>query len=420
MATDSILGLFTDPYQYLQQQSQAQDAAAQRFAQLNPMERAQYGIYRGAGQLGGAVAGALGVQDPMLQQLSTIKQLASQFDTSTSGGVAALANTLREQGLQGPALQLGQKALEMRKLEAEAQAKTMERLTNEQKNAAAIADSSGANRGTPEWTEIYKNELARLTAGSKGANIKEIGVAEGSRQPVYFDVATDTQFIMKQDPTTGKQVRVPFNGGVDRTTAKTNIGGIKLPEGESEFVKELGKLDAKQVVDATKTREAAIGELDTLKKMSELNRQQMTTGTFASGRVAVGNLLGTIGIASDKDKLATAKSEEYQKYAGNLLLDKIKKLGTNPSNTDREFIARIIPQLENSAQARQELIDYMVTRANEVINETTRLEQYARQNRGLGGYKPAVPLVSTGGVASLSDEELIRQIRAERAKQGNK
>jgi hypothetical protein len=52
----------------------------------------------------------------------------------------------------------------MRKLEAEAQAKTAERLTPEQKNATAMADASGAERGSTAWTEAYKSNLAQLTA----------------------------------------------------------------------------------------------------------------------------------------------------------------------------------------------------------------------------------------------------------------
>ena len=383
MATDSILGLFTSPQQY--QQALQTEALGQgiKMAQLSPLEAGRAAGYAGAAQVGRGLAGAFGVEDPMLKLQSTRAAIMQGIDQTDPQSLVQAAQALNQAGDVAGARALAQAAQQ-----------------------AALTQS-----------QITKNLREGRAAQTK---LQEVGVAEGTREPVYTYQTPQgvAQVIFKN--INGEQQMVPFTGGVDRTTARTNIGGIKLPEGESEFVKELGKLDAKQVVDAAKTREAAIGELDTLKKMSELNRQQMTTGTFASGRVAVGNLLGTIGIASDKDKLATAKSEEYQKYAGNLLLDKIKKLGTNPSNTDREFIARIIPQLENSAQARQELIDYMATRANEVINETTRLEQYARQNRGLGGYKPAVPLVSTGGVASLSDDELIRQIRAERAKQGNK
>lgn len=421
MATqDSVIsqvGLFTTPEQYQQQLDQQALANSVTLAQLTPEQSARQAARMAGYNIAGGIAGAMGAQDPMLKLQSLRNQLGKQFDTSTAEGLTKLSFALRDAGdIQGAA-QAGRDALAAREKEAIVYAKMKEGVPEQQKLAATIADTS-FQRGTPEWADAFKSELYRLTAGNKGANIKEIGVAEGSRQPVYFDAGTDTQFIMRQNPQTGKQERVPFNGGVDRTTARTNVDARNMSE--SKFMQELAVLDAKQVADAFKTREAAIGELDTLSKMSRLNQQQMTTGAFASGRVAVGNLLSTIGIASDKDKIATSKSEEYQKYAGSLLLDKIKKLGTNPSNTDREFVARIIPQLENSAQARQELLDYMAAKAKEVISETTRLEEYARDKNGLKGYKPTIPLVSTGGVSSLSDDELIRQIRAERAKQGNK
>ena len=243
MATDSMVaGLFSTPEQYQQAQSQAALNRGVQLAQLDPFQRASAQLYQGGYLAGGAIGGALGGQDPQLQALSTMRELSSKYDTNTSGGVAAFATELQNRGLTQQAFQLGQRALEMRKLEAEAQAKTAERLTNEQKNATAIADSSGATRGTPAWTDKYNTELARLTAGSKGANIKEIGVAAKTREPVYFDVATDSQFTIKQDPTNpGKQIRVPFNGGVDRTTSSTNVGvnpSISLVDKESNLRKD--------------------------------------------------------------------------------------------------------------------------------------------------------------------------------------
>jgi hypothetical protein len=53
-------------------------------------------------------------------------------------------------------------------------------------------------------------------------NIREVGVAEKSRAPVYLDVNNNEQFTFGMGPD-GKQVRVPFTGGVDRTTAKTTV-----------------------------------------------------------------------------------------------------------------------------------------------------------------------------------------------------
>lgn len=420
MATDSIVGgLFgMTPEAYQAQQNQMMLKQASELAQLDPLASARTSLIYGGAQLGRGLGGLMGVEDPQLKQISVMNELASQFDTSTSGGVAGLAQALANRGLQAPAIQLGQRALEMRKLEAEAQAKTMERLTNEQKNAAASADASGALRGSPEWGETYKTELARLTAGSKGANIKEIGVAEKTREPVYFDVASDTQFIMKVDPATNKQVRVPFSGGVDRTTAKTSLG-VKLPEGESEFVKELGKLDAKRVNDAITVRDQSISTINSLNKLASLTDEQLISGTFATGRVGATNLLSTLGLASSSDVAKLNKSQEYQKVAGGVILETLGgKLGSGFSNADREFITGLIPQLETSPDARRQLIQFMQNKNQSIVQETLRLEDYARKNKGLSGFEPKIPVsvTPTGGLTGLSDEELAAQIR--KAKQG--
>jgi hypothetical protein len=413
MATDSIMGLFTTPEQYQQAQSQAALQRGVQLAQLDPLQRASAQLYQGGYLAGGAIGSALGAEDPQLKLQSFRQQVLRGVDQTDPQSLAQASYALNREGDTQGARQLAQLAQEA----ALKQSQITKNMREGRAAANKVVEADGRQYLVDSTTGVRIADLG--SAANKGANIKEIGVAEKTREPVYFDVATDSQFVVKQDPRDPtKQIRVPFNGGVDRTTAKTNIGGIKLPEGESEFVKELGKLDAKQVADASKIREAAIGELGNLQKMAELNKQEMVTGTFASGRAAVGNFFGTIGIASSKDKLAVANAEQYEKYAGNLLLDKIKKLGTNPSNTDREFIAKIIPQLENSAQARQELINYMTKKAQEVITETTRLDDYAREKRGLTGYKPTIPLVSTGGVSGLSDDELVRQIKAERAKKG--
>ena len=414
MATDSIMGLFTTPEQYQQAQSQAALQRGVQLAQLDPLQRASAQLYQGGYLAGGAIGGALGAQDPQLQAVSTIRELSNKYDTNTSGGVAALATELQNRGLTQQAFQLGQRALEMRKLEAEAQAKTAERLTNEQKNATAIADSSGAKRGTTEWTDKYNTELARLTAGSKGANIKEIGVAEKTREPVYFDVATDSQFVVKQDPRDPtKQVRVPFNGGVDRTTAKTNVGGIKLPEGESEFVKRLGAKDADRVDNAITLRDTAVSSLNSLNKLASLPANQLISGQFAEGRVGVTNLLTTLGLASPADAQRLATSQQYQKTAGDVVLQTLGgKLGAGFSNDDRKFIQGLVPQLETDPEARRKLIQFMQNKNQDIVQETIRLEDYARTNNGLKGYVPKIPLSVQPSNPSAASGMTTEQLKA--------
>jgi len=296
-----------------------------------------------------------------------------------------------------------------------------EATTPEQKNAIALALTAGP-QGSAAFDEKYATELARLTDKAKqvGANIKEIGVAETSREPVYLDVNNDLQFIYKKDES-GKQVRVPFTGGVDRTTAKTNLG-VKLPEGESEFVKRLGTKDADRVDNAITLRETATSTINSLNKLASLPDNQLITGQFATGRVGATNLLVTLGLAAPSDTNKLVSSQEYQKVAGDVILQTLGgKLGSGFSNADREFIQGLIPQLETNPNARRQLISFMQNKNQEIVKESIRLENYARTNRGLSGFEPKIPLSVTPSqprpYSGLSDAELNAKIRAAQAQQ---
>ena len=387
MATDSIVGgLFATPEQYQQQQLAQQQALAAQMAQLTPEQQANAGLRVAGYQVGGGIASALGAQDPQLQALSTIKQLSTKYDTNTSGGVAALATELQNRGLTQQAFQLGQKALEMRKLEAEAQAKTMERLTNEQKNAAGLADSSGAVRGTPEWTQTYQTELTRLTTGNKGANIKEIGVAEGTRQPVYFDAGTDTQFVMRPNPQTGKQERVPFNGGVDRTTAKTTVDARNMQE--SEWVKGITKEDVQRASDMTKAADAARTSNTQIVNMLSSLDQGVAAGKFANTKTGLSSVLAEFNLATPKQIQMLNNSQTFDSAQGQMVLAAVKKLGANPSNADRDYAEKLAGSRVNTETAIRQLLQHIADTNKKTIEEAANMRQYGDKYKGLSGYKP--------------------------------
>jgi hypothetical protein len=252
------------------------------------------------------------------------------------------------------------------------------------------------------------------------ANIKEIGVAESTREPVYLDVNNDQQFVFKQGAD-GKQVRVPFSGGVDRTTAKTNVG-VKLPEGQSEFLKRLSVKDADRVDAAITLRDNAVLTIKSLNKLASLPDSDLISGQFATGRVGATNLLSTLGLVSPTDVNRLAKSQEYQKVAGDVILQTLGgKLGSGFSNADREFIQGLIPQLETNPNARRQLISFMQAKNQEIVAETTRLETYARDKNGLKGFEPNIPISVAPSqprpYSGLTDEQLAARIRAAQAQQ---
>ena len=68
--------------EYLQKRQAAMRDRALAFAQLSPMQQADYGFYRGGQQLGDVVGGALGGKDPQLQMIGLQQQILSELDPS--------------------------------------------------------------------------------------------------------------------------------------------------------------------------------------------------------------------------------------------------------------------------------------------------------------------------------------------------
>ena len=67
---------------YQQKQNEAMQAQAMQYARLSPMEQAQYSLYMGGQQLGGAIGGALGAKDPQLQMIGLQQQILRELDPS--------------------------------------------------------------------------------------------------------------------------------------------------------------------------------------------------------------------------------------------------------------------------------------------------------------------------------------------------
>jgi hypothetical protein len=245
--------------------------------------------------------------------------------------------------------------------------------------------------------------------GSEKQDIPKIGVSEATGEAVFYDRNQDLQFVKRKDPKDPtKQIRVPFEGRIDQTTSKVSASASS--QQESEFSKDLGKADADRVKNAMATRENAIGTLTSLNRLNELNQQDLISGTFASGRVGATNLISTLGLASGKDIDRLSASENYQKTAGDVILATLGgKLGAGFSNEDRKFIQSLVPQLENSPQARKQLVEFMVKKNNSIVEETTRLENYARDNKSLKGYVPKIPVINLGGGVNKPVSQMTRQ-----------
>jgi hypothetical protein len=160
MATDIVQSLFgVTPEMYEQQQAAAADKRALAIAQLDPMQRAEFNIGRGAYQL----AGALGAADPQLELISFRQSVARNLDPTNPESIKAGIQALKDRDPQG-AMMLTQEYRKALESGALVQQRTAERMTPEQRNAAAYAAGLGLTPGTEEYRTAYLAKFDELTA----------------------------------------------------------------------------------------------------------------------------------------------------------------------------------------------------------------------------------------------------------------
>lgn len=316
--TSSIAGLFMSPEIYQQQRQDEFLNKAAAMAKLDPSQLATVYAMQGGFGAGNVLGSALGVQDPMLQQLSMRNQLASQFDTSSAEGLINLSNALRQKGDLAGASQVAQQAMVAREKEASIQAKLAEKLTPQQKNAATMADSKAA-RGTPEWQiafQTYMEELTnpeKLTTDQKNYNQ---AIKEGSFKGTFNQWLTED------------------------ANRKRPVTNISVSTGENAYGTEFGKGIAGQDLAKYSLAQKApdiLASADVTEKL--LQSGKVLTGTGASAKLnvlALGQALGATGKNTDE---IIANTQQLQQQRSQAVLNQIKSsgLGTGQGFTDKDL-----------------------------------------------------------------------------------
>lgn len=180
MANENIVaGLFgMNPEQIRAQQFAGFDQDARQIAQMNPFERANYGIYKGAGMLAGMGMEKLGYQTPAMAEAQRTQSAFQGADLNSPEGLRAAAQRMLQFGDQQRAyilsqladkkdaeLQAGQvRATEMARNLAQAE----KAMRPEQEGGAQptvsrlLAERSKYNPGSQEY-KILSNAIAKET-----------------------------------------------------------------------------------------------------------------------------------------------------------------------------------------------------------------------------------------------------------------
>jgi len=163
MATDIVQGLFgMTPESYQDQRDAEAYKRAAAFGQMDPMQAARTSIYYGANQLGGAIGGMLGAEDPQMRLISQRNALAKQIDMNDPESIMRGAQMAAQSGDTVAASTLADYARKAASDLALIQQRTAEKMTPEQRNALAFASSVG-RPGSPEFNRAYQDKFTELT-----------------------------------------------------------------------------------------------------------------------------------------------------------------------------------------------------------------------------------------------------------------
>jgi hypothetical protein len=307
MATDSIMGLFTTPEQYQQAQLAQQQAMAAQMARLTPEQQASAGMRVAGYQIGSGIGNALGAQDPMLKLQSMRQQVLQGLDPNDVTSITKAAQALAQAGDQQGAMQLAQRALEIRNVESQISGRTEEKQAQralqlqmaQEKNQTARDIAEERSRTSKEIAaerNAIMAEIAKANASLRGANsdvqrqlieqrIQDLQSKADEKQQTLqaqaqgrvasFESAIDTLDLVAKHPGK-KDVVGALTGGVMSIIPGTNAAGFasQLETFKAQtFIPQVAALKGMGALSNAEGQKltAAVGALDVKMKPAEFD-----------------------------------------------------------------------------------------------------------------------------------------------------
>ena len=282
-APSEILGLFTSPQQYQQQQQDLARSRAMEFARLDPFQQANAAIGQGAYGLAGAIGGALGGVDPQLQKITQRQQLLGMIDPANPDSYGQAIQAALQTGDQEAAFLLRN---EMMKVKEQAQnqqlneLKTQDYLTQRGQGmqqrgmeARALSIANGINPDTGEkttplfdpTTKAFNEDVANLLVsqyGQAGANLVKQRL-ESVQGVESLQVQQLARTLFKPDGTRDKDVEARLSTTVAGRKILKDIAPETKVFKRGDIITEVNPVTGKyDIVTPTGTKEVPISVVD--------------------------------------------------------------------------------------------------------------------------------------------------------------
>jgi hypothetical protein len=389
-----ILGLFTTPEQYQLAQQQAQQAQAIQYANLNPMARASYGTFRAGQQLGNAIGGALGGEDPQLKMISQRQQLASQLNPNDPNSYMKIAEIAAQSGDQQFAMAVsdaGRKAMSEYAL--------IQQRTRERQGADPFQQIIRSGKYTPESLAKYQESqnVADLVLLEKTKDdVVVVGnalVSKTTGQPIYQGEKPEkySDFARKLIEAGLTPDTEPFQRrmldyinqetkGAAQGKGNVFVGGISVDTGAA--AKAAGTVIGQNVANIESQFSLKTGVGDALKLIDK----GIYAGAYGPEKGFIAKFTG-IG-----DPKKVQNTEVFLANIGEIVIPRLQQFGGNDSNEELKYLQKVVAgdqRLEPESMRR-----ILASAEKKIANNIARLQKQAESGK-TGEALPLQPMQPT-------------------------
>ena len=401
MAENIVAGLFgLNPQMYGEQQRRSALQEGIDLAQLDPASRGAAMTYAGAKGLGGAIAGAMGVQDPQLQLISTRNTIAQQIDQTNPESILKGAQMLAQAGDQQGAMALAQYA-------RQAQG---EMALVQQRQAASQASLASASRERQQAVNPniqVANEIGTLeaslldientpdspdrTRAKNLLNFRLTALKNLTTKPEKEKLSAFGQELVDAGLTPGTEPYIKRMNeylekkleGVKKGTGNVTIGGINVDTGEA--AKKAGAIIGTNVANIEQQFSLQTAYKDALGLLDK----GIYGGAFGPEKQFVAKYTG---VGSPEKVVNT---EVFMANIGEIVIPRLQQFGGNDSNEELKYLQSVVAgnqRLEPESMKRT-----LISAEKKVQNNIKRLNLQAQAAKG-GTELPITPVTNAPAI----------------------
>jgi hypothetical protein len=406
MATDIVGGLFgVTPESYQREQRMLAEREAMGFAQLTPQQKVSYGAYTTGQQLGNALGGLMGVEDPQMRLISQRNALAKQIDMNDPESIMRGAQMAAQ---SGDTVAAGQLAEYARK--AASDLALIQQRLRERQGVDPIQQLIRAGKHTPQSIDLY----------AKSGNIKDLELIEKSNKTVVVGnslVDAVTGSVLYEGPNIQKYSEFaktlidaglkpgtePFQKrmleyatkkveGAGKGTGNVTIGGINVDTGAA----------AKKASEIIGTNVANIESQFSLKTAFDdaikIVNQGIYAGAYGPEKQFVAKFTG-IGSPQKVEN-----TEVFMANIGEIVIPRLQQFGGNDSNEELKYLQKVVAgDLRMEPKAMLRVLESAERKTRNNIERLQKQVSSAGKNEPLSTAPINAPLGSPQNPIKLKD-----------------